>query len=144
MNRNPPPNAGCTLQIRPAEPTFGTVKTAGSIKSVGLSSSRQFQRLEFKDGKAEALTGTYQVRDVTLEMVDSDGQRWNTSGRYRPTGPSLSTTANQETTLSDVARLTIRVAVLPTSETGVIELSLICPPPQGPADRAPWLGSKRS
>ncbi len=113
---------GGTIQIRPAEPTFGTVKTAGSIRSVGLSSPRQFQRLEFKDGKAEALTGTYQVRDVALEMVDADGQRWNTSGRYRPTGPSLSITADQETTLSDVAPLTIRVAVLPTSETGVIEL----------------------
>ena len=51
---------GGTVQIRSAEPTFGTVKALANVKSVGLSSPMQFQRLEFKDGQAEALTGTYE------------------------------------------------------------------------------------
>jgi hypothetical protein len=113
---------GGTVQMRPSEPTFGTVKSPGGVKSVGLSSPKQFQRLEFTGGTAEAMTGEYEVRNIVLEMVDRDGQRWSTSGRYRMAGPKITVEPNQEATLGGVLPLIIRVAVLPTSEPNVVAL----------------------
>lgn len=113
---------GGVIQIRPAAPSFGIIQTAGPVKFVGLSSPRQFQRVEFTAGRAQALTGTYQMRGVTLEIVDSVGQRWNTGCTYRPTGPTVAIEPNQETTLADGLPVTIQVAVTPGPEAGVIEL----------------------
>ncbi len=114
---------GGTVQVKPAEPTFGTVKALANVTSVGLSSPRQFQRLEFKDGQAQALTGTYEVRNIALEIVDSDGVRWTTNGRYRQGGPQVVVKTSQETTLSGgTLPFTIQVDVRPTGEAGVVEL----------------------
>ncbi len=113
---------GQTIRIQPSQPTFGTVKAPAKVKSAGLSSPRQFQRLTFKDGPAEALTGVYQVRDITLEITDERGQWWTTTGQYRKTGPQLAVEPNRQAMLEEVLPLTIRVAVLPTSEPGVVEL----------------------
>jgi len=114
---------GGTVQIRSAEPTFGTVRALANVKSVGLSSPKQFQRLEFKDGQAEALTGTYEVRNIALEIVDSDGVRWTTNGRYRQGGPQVVVETSQETTLSGgMLPFAIQVDVRPTGEAGVVEL----------------------
>ncbi len=113
---------GGTLQIRSARPTFGTVKAPANVKSVGLSSPKQFQQLEFKDGQATALTGTYEVRNIAMEIVDGNGVQWVTQGGYRQAGPQVAIDANQEATLASVLPLTIRVDVRQTSEPGVIEL----------------------
>jgi hypothetical protein len=113
---------GGTVQIRTSQPTFGAVKSPACVKSVGLTSPKQFQRLTFTDGRAEALSGTYQVRNIALEMVDKGGQRWSTYGRYESAGPQIVIEPNQQAALADVQPLTIQVAVLPTSETNLIEL----------------------
>ena len=113
---------GGTVQIRPSRPTFGIIKSPGSVKSVGLSSPKQFQSLEFKDGKVEALSGEYQVRDIALEMVGKDGQGWSTRGQYRSAGPKITIEPNREAMLNDVQPLTIQVAVLPASEANTIDL----------------------
>jgi hypothetical protein len=113
---------GGTVRIRTSQPTFGTVGSSACVKSVGLSSPKQFQRLDFQEGKAQALSGVYQVRDITLEIVDKDGQRWSTYGRYGSAGPKVIIEPNQEVSLADVQPLTIQVAVLPTAEAGTIEL----------------------
>jgi hypothetical protein len=113
---------GGTVQIRPSRPTFGVVKSPGGVKSVGLSSPKQFQHLEFQNGKAQVLSGEYQVRNITLEVVGDDGQRWRTRGQYRSAGPKIAIEPNQEATLSDVQPLAIQVAVLPTSEPNTIGL----------------------
>jgi hypothetical protein len=113
---------GGTARIRPSQPTFGTVRGPDSMKVVGLSSPKQFQRLDFKEGKAQALSGVYQVRDVTLEIVDKDGPRWSTRGQYRSTGPKIAIEPNQEAALDEVQPLTIQVAALPTSEANALEL----------------------
>jgi hypothetical protein len=114
---------GGTVQIRAAQPAFGTVKAPANVKSVGLSSPKQFQRLTFKGGApAEALTGDYQVRDITLEMTDEQGRWWNTEGGYRQAGPKVSIAPNQQSTLGDVLPLAIQVAVLPTADPNVIDL----------------------
>ena len=113
---------GGTVQIRPSRPTFGTVKSPENVKSVGLSSPKQFQHLEFKDGKAQALSGAYQVRYITLEMVGTDSQRYSTWGQYRSAGPKITVEPNLEATLDEVPALTIQVAVLPTAEANRIEL----------------------
>jgi hypothetical protein len=113
---------GGTVQIRPAQPAFGTVKAPANVKSVGLSSPKQYQRLEFKDGQADAITGSYQMRDISLEIVDSDGVRWTTSGRYRQAGPQVAIEPNQEATLAGVLPLTVQVDVRPAGEAGLVEL----------------------
>lgn len=113
---------GGTVQIQPAQPTFGTVKAPAPVKSVGVSSPRQFQRLAFKSNPVEALTGDYQVRNITLEITDEQGRWWTTDGRYRQAGPRLPIEPNQQAALADVLPLTIQVAVLPTSEPDVIDL----------------------
>jgi len=113
---------GGTVQIKPALPTFGTVKAPANVKSVGLSSPKQFQRLEFKDGRAKALAGAYRASEVALEIVDSDGIRWATRGRYGQAGPQIEIETDQEATLASELSLTIRVDVRQTSEPGVIEL----------------------
>jgi len=113
---------GGTVQIRSARPTFGTVKTAGKVKSVGLSSPKQFQRLDFMNGPAQALTGVYQVRDVWLEITDEQRRTWNTAGGYRQAGPQLAIEPDQEASLGDTLPLAIQVAVLPTADPNAINL----------------------
>ncbi|MBP7052545.1 MAG: hypothetical protein KBE65_16145 [Phycisphaerae bacterium] len=113
---------GGTLQIRTARPTFGTVKAPANVKSVGLSSPKQFQQLEFKDGQAKALAGTYEVRNIAMEIVDSNGARWTSRGRYGQAGPQVAIEPNHAATLASVLPLTIRVDVRQTSEPAVIEL----------------------
>jgi hypothetical protein len=113
---------GGTVQIRFARPTFGAVKAVGKVKSAGLSSPRQFQRLDFKNGPVQALTGVYQVRDVRLEITDEQRSTWNTEGGYRQAGPQLAIEPNQEASLGDTLPLAIQVAVLPTAEANTIEL----------------------
>jgi len=113
---------GGTVQIQPSQPAFGTVKAPAHVKSVGVSSSRQFQRLAFKGKPVEALTGDYQVRNITVEITDEQGRWWTTDGRYRQTGPKLSIEPNQQAALIDVLPLTIQVAVLPASVPDVIDL----------------------
>jgi hypothetical protein len=89
---------------------------------VGLSSPRQFQRLDFKNGLAQALTGVYQVRDVRLEITDEQRRTWNTAGGYRQAGPQLAIEPNQEASLGDTLPLAIQIAVLPTADPNVINL----------------------
>ena len=113
---------GGTVRIQPAEPTFGTVKAAAGVRSVGLSAPKQFQQINFKDGRAQALTGVYRATEILVEVSDKDGQRWSTFGRYGSAGPRIAVEPNQETVIDDVQPLTIQVAVLPTSEPNTIEL----------------------
>ncbi len=113
---------GGTVQMRTSQPTFGTVKNPARVKWVDLSSPKQFQHLDFKNGQAQALSGAYQVRNILLEMVDRDDQRWSTYGRYRSAGPKAVIEPNQEVTLDDVQTLMIQVAVLPAAEANVINL----------------------
>lgn len=113
---------GGSVQIRTAEPAFGTVRVAGCVKAALLSSPRQFQQVEFADGRARTITGTYELRGVKLEIVDSAGERWSTGCNYRSAGPTIVVEPNQEASLPDVLPLTIQVAVTPGPEPGVIEL----------------------
>ena len=113
---------GGTVRIRSSHPTFGAIKAAGPVRSVGLSSPRQFQSLEPKDGRVEAIVGSYQVRDVTLERIDGDKQRWSTVGRYKQAGPKIVIEPNQTTMLPDFLPLTVAVDVLSTFEPNTIEL----------------------
>jgi hypothetical protein len=115
---------GGTVRIQPSQPTFGTIKAAAHTRQVGLSSPRQFQSIDFTDGRAEALSGVFQVRGIWLEIVDGHYQRWSTFGRYRQSGPTITIEPDQETTFADVLPLMIQVAVLPTSEPNIVELEL--------------------
>jgi hypothetical protein len=113
---------GGTVHVRRAEPSFGTVKAPACIRSAGLTSARQFQELDLKDGRARALTGAYQVNRLEVEITDITGLTWRTRGTYRPGSLPLTIEPGQEAALPDVLPLTIRVAVVPTSESNTIEL----------------------
>jgi len=113
---------GGTVQIRLSKPRFGWIRAAGCVRSIGLCSPKQFQRIEFNDGEAQVLSGAYQVRDIKLQIIDRDAERWNTDGRYESAGPTISIDPNTAITFRDVQPLTIQIAVLPTSEPNAIEL----------------------
>lgn len=115
------PDGGSVL-IQPAEPRFGTVTVGGCVKTASLRSPRQFQCIEFTDGRAQAIVGTYELRGVTLEIVDDAGKRWSTGCTYRSTGPKIVVEPNQEAALPDVLPLTIQVAITPGPEPNVVEL----------------------
>jgi len=101
---------GGTVRIEAATPLLCTLKTIDYIQSVELSAPKQFQSIEFDGGRAEALAGTCQLRQVSLQLTDGDGQVWTTYGRYRAAGPQVTILPGIETQLPHVLPLTVRVA----------------------------------
>jgi hypothetical protein len=113
---------GGAVRIQPSTPTFGAIKAPAGVKSVGLSSPKQYQDVAFAEGRAQAITGVYEVRSAILEIVDDSGQRWITRGSYGQTRPKLVVDPNREAALGDILPLTIQVAILPGSDPDTVQL----------------------
>jgi hypothetical protein len=106
---------GTTIEISPAEPQLGTVSAPKNMVAAELRSDVQFQRLQFSDGSAQAIAGTYTLATVELSAVDNEKRTWQTRGVFRSDPPEVTILPDAETRLSDV--LPLQVSIEPTGET---------------------------
>jgi len=113
---------GGTVRIKAAAPLLCTLKTVDCIRSVGLSAPKQYQGIEFDDDRAEAIAGTYELKSVSLELTDGDGQVWSTYGRYRAAGPKVTILPGVEAQLPRILPLSVRVDLAAADEGDVVRL----------------------
>jgi len=79
---------GRQIRISAASPALGLVQAGPSIASVHLVSKTQQCQLDFSNGLAEAVAGTYQLEAIDLKATSDSGKVWRTgafvAGDTRP------------------------------------------------------------
>ncbi len=113
---------GQSIEIAPAQPELGTVKAARGIATVDLHSPVQSQQLEFSEGSAEAVAGTYKLASVGLSMVDAQNQTWTANGSFRDEDLKLTVEPNGTVLVPEMLPLT--VSIEPTGKAPFEEISL--------------------
>lgn len=111
---------GTTIQITPAQPQFGTVLAQKGIATVDLYSEIQSQRLNFSEGSAEAITGTYDLAVIQL-LTESIGT-WMCRGTFRSDRPQVTIESGVETRIDDVFPLRVSIEPTAKSESDVVQL----------------------
>jgi hypothetical protein len=114
---------GTTIQISPAKPQMGTVLAGENVVTADLHSDIQSQSLDFSEGSAEAIAGTYSLGAVGLSAVDANSKRtWQCRGRFRSNPPEIAVVPGAETHLDDVLPLRISIEPAGKSPSDVVGL----------------------
>ncbi len=111
---------GTTIQIAPAQPQFGTVLAQKGIETVDLYSDIQSQRLNFSEGSAEAITGTYDLAIIQLSTVSIG--TWMCQGTFRSDRPQVTIQPGVETRIDDVFPLRVSIEPTAKSPSDVVQL----------------------
>lgn len=73
---------GGRVEISSAAPPLGRIETSPLVASMELRSETLSCRLEFSNGLAEGIAGSFEVRSLTLKAIDKEGRTWETTGRF--------------------------------------------------------------
>lgn len=113
---------GTSIQIAPAQPEIGTVTAPGIVTRVDLHSETQSQRLTFSDGSAQAIAGTYRLKNIQLTAIDADQSTWTIDGTYPSTQPQITITPETTVQLSDALPLQVSIEAAGKSPSDSVEL----------------------
>lgn len=128
---------GAQIEIIPASPKMGTVAAPDQMKSALLRSPWQTQQLDFVNGKASAIAGTYDLREVILSSEDTTGQTWECRGSFPSSVSQVTIAESKETTLSTVLPLEVEICPLKDTEPNIVKLQLNITGMDGSSYRCP-------
>ncbi len=128
---------GQSIEIAPAQPELGTVKTPKGVASIELHSTAQSQQLEFSNGSAEAVAGRYKLAGIGLSMSDENDQGWTANGNFREEDLTLDVKPGGILQLPEMLPLTVSIEPAGKAPFEEISLGAKIVSPAGGAFRTP-------
>jgi hypothetical protein len=118
---------GSQVTLARAQPVFGEVRAPGHVVAATLRSPRQTLDLEFADGKAKAIVGSYHVEVVQLGESQAAGEPVTLEGSFPQKAATVEITKGRRAALKAGYPLRVQVELEPQpgGRTADLRLTLV-------------------
>lgn len=113
--------SGASIEVSRAAPDIVTLRACKGVGTVDLHSAVQSLHLNFSDGAAEAIAGTYCLAEIGLSMPDSQNRTWTARGRFGEDPLEVNLKYGEDTVLPEV--LPLSVSIEPAGKSPFEEIS---------------------